>query len=65
MATTAAKTLNSDIFSMVRRINRFIFEILKSQSSGVSQTMPFDVAREGEHDGEDGQVAVGLHEPVL
>lgn len=36
---------NTDIFSLHRRINRFITEIIKSQSSGVSQTLPFDVKR--------------------
>lgn len=40
-----AITMNTDVFSLVRRINRFIVEILKSQSSGVSQTMPFDITR--------------------
>jgi hypothetical protein len=44
-AQTPAQTCNTDIFSLVRRINRFIVEVLKSQSSGVSQTMPFDVTR--------------------
>lgn len=38
-------TYNSDIFSLARRLNRFIEELVKSQSSGVSQTMPFDVTR--------------------
>jgi hypothetical protein len=42
---TPSQTCNTDIFSLVRRINRFIVEVLKSQSSGISQTMPFDVAR--------------------
>lgn len=45
MAQTPKTTYNTDIFSLVRRLNRFIVEIIKSQSSGISQTMPFDVAR--------------------
>lgn len=42
---TPSQTCNTDIFSLVRRINRFIVEMTKSQSSAVSQTMPFDVTR--------------------
>ena len=42
---TPKSTYNTDVFSLVRRINRFIVEVLKSQSSGISQTMPFDVSR--------------------
>lgn len=47
MATVSGKsqTYNTDIYGLVRRINRFIMEIAKSQSSGVSQTNAFDVAR--------------------
>lgn len=48
MATTApvtAITYNTDIFGLVRRINRFIVEIVKSQSSNVSVTQPFDTTR--------------------
>ena len=41
----ATTTYNIDVHSIVRRYNRFIQEVLKSQSSGISQTMPFDVAR--------------------
>lgn len=44
-AQTPKTTYNTDVFSLVRRINRFIVELVKSQSSGISQTMPFDVAR--------------------
>lgn len=44
-AQTPSQTCNTDIFSLVRRINRFMFEMVKSQSSGVSQTMPFDLTR--------------------
>ena len=44
-AQTPKTTYNTDIFSLVRRLNRFIQEMIKSQSSGVSQTMPFDVTR--------------------
>ena len=46
MATTeAGKTYNTDIFGLVRRINRFISEMFLSQSGGVSQTRSFDVVR--------------------
>lgn len=49
MATTSARqatsTYNTDIHSIVRRYNRMIVEALKSQSSGVSFTMPFDTNR--------------------
>jgi hypothetical protein len=47
MASTTKenRTSNTDVFGLVRRINRFITEIMKSQSSGVSQTISFDVAR--------------------
>jgi hypothetical protein len=33
------------VFSLVRRLNRFIVEVTKSQSSGISQSMPYDVTR--------------------
>ncbi len=39
------KVCNTDVFSLHRRINRFMYELIKSQSSGVSQTMGFDTAR--------------------
>ena len=48
MATSVQKenrTANTDVYGLVRRINRFIVEIMKAQSSGVSQTISFDVAR--------------------
>jgi hypothetical protein len=47
MATAAKlnRTANTDVYGLVRRINRFIVEIMKSQSSGVSQTISFDVQR--------------------
>lgn len=45
MAEKLNRTANTDIYGLVRRINRFIVEIMKSQSSGVSQTISFDVAR--------------------
>jgi len=45
MATATNQTYNTDVYGVVRRINRFIVEIVKSQSSGVSQTISFDVAR--------------------
>ena len=41
----ASMTYNTDVHSIVRRYNRMIVEALKSQSSGVSFTMPFDTAR--------------------
>lgn len=41
----ATSTYNIDVHSIVRRYNRILIEILKSQSSGISQTMPFDVVR--------------------
>lgn len=41
----ATSTYNIDVHSIVRRYNRILIEILKSQSSGISQTMPFDVTR--------------------
>ncbi len=41
----ATSTYNTDIHSIVRRYNRMIVEALKSQSSGVSFTMPFDTTR--------------------
>lgn len=44
-AQTPKTTYNTDVWSLVRRVNRFITEVVKSQSSGISQTMPFDVAR--------------------
>lgn len=43
--TKMNRTANTDVYGLVRRINRFIVEIMKSQSSGVSQTISFDVAR--------------------
>lgn len=45
MARAAATTYNIDVHSIVRRYNRMLFEIAKAQSSGVSFTNPFDVAR--------------------
>lgn len=44
-SSAATTTFNSDCASIVRRYNRMIVETLKSQSSGVSLTLPFDVAR--------------------
>lgn len=41
----AASTYNTDIHSIVRRYNRILVEVLKSQSSGISYTLPFDVTR--------------------
>src|SRR5574337_1752380 len=48
MATTApvvGVTYNTDIYGFVRRLNRFIVEIFKAQSSGVSVTQAFDATR--------------------
>ena len=42
---TATMTYNTDVHSIVRRYNRMLVEVNKSQSSGVSFTNPFDVAR--------------------
>jgi len=39
------QTCNTDIDGLVRRANRVIFEISRSQSSNVSQTISFDVTR--------------------
>jgi len=44
-STPAATTMNIDVHSIVRRYNRMLQEIAKSQSSGISQVMPFDVVR--------------------
>lgn len=44
-AVMATSTYNLDVHSLVRRYNRILVEILKSQSSGLSQTMPFDLTR--------------------
>jgi len=44
-SSPATTTFNIDVASCVRRYNRMIVETLKSQSSGVSLTLPFDVAR--------------------
>lgn len=41
----ASSTYNTDVHSIVRRYNRMIVELVKAQSSGVSFTNPFDVAR--------------------
>ncbi len=41
----ATSTMNSDVYSVFRRLNRYIVEIAKSQSSGISQIMPYDVDR--------------------
>ena len=43
--TIGNKTCNTDIDGFVRRANRYIMEIAKAQSSSVSGTMSFDVAR--------------------
>lgn len=45
MARAATSTYNIDVHSIVRRYNRILEEIMKSQSSGVSFTNPFDVNR--------------------
>jgi hypothetical protein len=45
MAETTSQTYNTDIDGLVRRIDRIITEVIKSQSSGVSQTISFDVVR--------------------
>jgi len=45
MAEATNITYNTDIDGLVRRINRFITEIFLAQSSGLSKTAAFDVAR--------------------
>lgn len=45
MATTPQLTYNTDVYGIVRRINRFIEEVTKSVSSNVSGTNSFDVSR--------------------
>lgn len=42
---TPSTTYNTDVHSIVRRYNRMLIELMKAQSSGVSFTNPFDVAR--------------------
>lgn len=41
----ATITYNLDVHSLSRRLNRMVGELIKSQSSGISQTMPFDLIR--------------------
>jgi hypothetical protein len=41
----ASSTYNIDVHSVVRRYNRMIVEAMKSQSSGISYALPFDVTR--------------------
>ena len=41
----ATTTYNIDVHSIVRRYNRMLVEVIKSQSANVSMTMPFDVTR--------------------
>jgi hypothetical protein len=41
----ATSTYNIDVHSIVRRYNRMLVEVNKSQSSGISFTIPFDVTR--------------------
>jgi hypothetical protein len=41
----ATSTYNTDIHSICRRYNRFLVEVTKSQSSGISYTLPFDMQR--------------------
>ena len=44
-ATSTNRTANTDVDGFVRRANRYIMEVAKAQSSGISGTMSFDVAR--------------------
>ena len=39
------QTRNLDIASLIRRVDRSLVEVTKSQSSGVSGTLPFDFTR--------------------
>ncbi len=41
----ATSTCNIDVHSIYRRYQRILDEVAKSQSSGISQVMPFDVTR--------------------
>lgn len=41
----AAYTYNIDVHSCARRYNRMIVEVTRSQSSGISYALPFDMAR--------------------
>ena len=43
--TLVTVTYNIDVHSIVRRYNRMLVEVMKSQSSGISQTLPFDLTR--------------------
>jgi hypothetical protein len=45
MAITATETYNTDVYGIVRRANRYIVELVKSQSSGLTKTVGFDVIR--------------------
>jgi hypothetical protein len=49
VATTSKQlvleTYNMDVYGLVRRINRFILELARSQSSGVSKFTSYDVGR--------------------
>lgn len=40
-----AKVYNQDVYALIRRINRAIVEVMKSQSSGVSGMISFDLTR--------------------
>lgn len=42
---TLNRTCNTDIDGFVRRANRYIMELCKSQSSGITGTISFDVVR--------------------
>ena len=45
MANSQEITYNTDVDGLVRRIHRSMVEVTKNQSSGVSQTISYDVVR--------------------
>lgn len=45
MAESKEITYNTDVDGLVRRIHRSMVEVMKNQSSGVSQTISYDVTR--------------------
>jgi hypothetical protein len=44
-AKSSLETYNTDVYGLVRRMNRFIVEMALSQSSGVSKFTSYDVSR--------------------
>ena len=61
-----ATVYNSDVAGIYRRINRFIVELVKSQSSGVGEMIPFDQVRLASYlNAIDGYVAWVVGQPSL